>query len=114
MLKRFKGLKLYSEDGLSFQLTKEGSKAVFVAMTFLGKEKTRVPLVWSPELHMAARDHVEDTAPKGIISGTGSDGSTPSDRIARYSRIDETWSESTVYGVQNAKEVMEKLIVCDG
>lgn len=63
---------------------------------------------------MAALDHVNDIAPKGIVSGQGSDGSMPTDRINKYGRIDESWAESCIYGVMNTKEVIERLIVCDG
>mmetsp|Transcript_33648 Transcript_33648/g.51915 ORF Transcript_33648/g.51915 Transcript_33648/m.51915 type:complete len:177 (-) Transcript_33648:1143-1673(-) len=62
----------------------------------------------------AARDHINDIAPKGITSGKGSDGSAPTDRIQKYGLIDEAWAESSLYGVLNTKEVIERLIVCDG
>ena len=70
-------MKLYSEDMVSYTLTKEGPRAYQEAISFLRREKPRSPLSWSPELFAAASDHVMDIAPRGIVSGTGSDGSTP-------------------------------------
>ena len=69
---------------------------------------------WCDGLADAARDHVNDCGPKEIISSKGSDGSTPTDRIQRYGNIDEAWADSTVYGCLTTKEVLERLIVCDG
>ena len=74
----------------------------------------RHTLTWSEPLAKAAADHVKDVAPKGIASGKGTDGSLPTDRISKYGTIDEGWAESSLYGVLNTKEVMERLIVCDG
>jgi hypothetical protein len=45
-MKKFKGLKLYSDDG-SFTLTKEGIRAYQDAITFLKREKPHAPIEWS-------------------------------------------------------------------
>jgi len=42
------------------------------------------------------------------------DGSLPTDRLARYCNIDESWAESLCYGLANPQEVLERLIVDDG
>lgn len=44
----------------------------------------------------------------------GSDGSLPTDRIARYCNIDESWAESTVFGVATPLEAIYQILVCDG
>lgn len=44
----------------------------------------------------------------------GSDGTLPTDRISKYGQIDETWGESNIYGGLDAKEVIERLLTCDG
>lgn len=62
----------------------------------------------------AAQDHVDDIAPKGLVQSLGSDGSHPQMRLAKYGRLDETWGESCIYGALNTREVLERLIVCDG
>jgi len=48
------------------------------------------------------------------VSSIGSNGSMPTDRIALYGTVDETWAESNIYGGMNTSEVIERLIVCDG
>ena len=59
-------------------------------------------------------DHVCDLGKSGEKTALGSDGSLPTDRIARYCKIDEAWAESTVFGAQSAEEVLEQLLVHDG
>jgi uncharacterized protein YkwD len=39
------------------------------------------PLNWSDELSKAAKEHVEDTGPKGLLSHEGSTGATVRDRL---------------------------------
>jgi uncharacterized protein YkwD len=71
-------------------------------------------LVWSDILQKSAEDHVNDVAPKGIVSCVGSDGSYPVQRIEKYARVDESWGETSIYGAINTMEVVERMIVCDG
>lgn len=54
VMKRFKGLKLYNEEGTSFMTTKEGAKAYQDAIAFLRKQKPMAPLKWNDDLSMAA------------------------------------------------------------
>ncbi len=42
------------------------------------------------------------------------DGSLPTDRLARYCNVDESWAENLCFGVTSAAEVLERLIVDDG
>ena len=42
------------------------------------------------------------------------DGSLPTDRIARYCTIDESWAESMCFQTSSPLEVFERLIVDDG
>ena len=72
------------------------------------------PFECSELLQKAAQDHVEDVGPKGLVSSIGSNGTLPTDRIGKYGNIDETWAESAIFGGLDAKEVVERLIVCDG
>lgn len=72
------------------------------------------PFKWSDPLKNAALEHVNDIGPKGIVSSMGSNGSLPTDRISKYGNIDETWAESNVFGGLDPKEVVERLLVCDG
>ena len=57
---------------------------------------------------------IDDIGPKGIVSSLGSDGSLPTDRINKFGVIDEAWGDSNIFGALDAKEVIEKLVVCDG
>jgi hypothetical protein len=63
---------------------------------------------------MAGMDHINDIGPKGQVSSIGSNKSLPTDRISKYGQIDETWAESNIFGGLDAKEVIERLLVCDG
>jgi len=38
----------------------------------------------------------------------------PLDRIQRYCKPEENWADSMVFGPMTSKEVIERLIVCDG
>jgi uncharacterized protein YkwD len=113
-LGRFKGKILYSVDGKSFIETKEGPSAYTEAIEYLRNQRGMPEFVWSPILMQAAKDHVNDIGPKGLVTSMGSNGSLPTNRISKYSKIDETWAESNIFGGLNAKEVVERLIVCDG
>ena len=105
---------MYAEDGRSFIETKEGKKAYIEAIEFLRKQKPMKGFEWNERLTLAAKDHVEDIGPIGAVSSIGTKGSLPTDRIAKYGNIDETWAESNIFGGLDSKEVIERLIVCDG
>lgn len=61
--------------------TNEGVKAVKEAIEYLKKAEKCDPLKWSNELAQAAKNHTEDTGPKGMISHEGSNGSTVKERL---------------------------------
>lgn len=94
--------------------TQEGKNAYINAINFLKAQRSLPPFAWSDKLASAAQDHCEDAGPKGMVSNVGSDGSTPDIRISKYGRIDETWSETSIFAALNTKEVLERIIVCDG
>ena len=54
--------------------TKEGAEAVQDAIDYLGGCNSIHPLNWSPEMAMAAKDHVLDIGPKGLITHTSTEG----------------------------------------
>lgn len=113
-MKRFTGKQLYTADKRSFMETKEGQLAYVEAIEFLRRQPDQIAFKWSADLEKAARIHVDDIGAKGLVSSIGTDGSMPTDRISRYGTIDETWAESNIYGAVDAKEVIERLLVCDG
>lgn len=77
------------------------------AIEFLRSQKPVAALKWSDELERAAKDHCNDLGATGQMSSIGSDGSLPTDRMARYCVINETWAESSCFGSVTAEEVME-------
>lgn len=82
MLGQFDG-DVLKREGKTNLRTNEGPKAVKEAIDYLQSkaEKVPVPLKWSEEMAKAAKEHVEDTGPKGLLSHEGSTGTTVKDRL---------------------------------
>ena len=51
----------------------------------------------------ASRDHVLDTGPEGVTGHTGTDGSSPSDRVAKYTTVEGMSGENIAYGDETAQ-----------
>ena len=62
----------------------------------------------------ACKDHVLDIGPKGIISHSGSDGSTPFQRLDRYGQWNYTAGENLEFGNNKGRDIIIALIVDDG
>lgn len=76
------------------------------------------PLAWSPLLDKAAQRHSEDMAGKGFVDETGSDGSSPRQRIeatgyAAWSR-QRVWAESLYAGQGTFDEALAFFLSDDG
>ncbi|AEM84745.1 CAP domain-containing protein [Streptomyces violaceusniger] len=65
------------------------------------------PLTVNEKLTKAAQDHSEDMAAHSNMSHTGSDGSSPGDRIERAGYSWSTYGENVAYGYESPKSVME-------
>ena len=98
-LNRFdeQGMRYLRDDGV-WMRTREGKAAVQEAIDFLEAVKPVEPLEWSRGLIFAAQDHCEDAGPKGIFGHTGSDGSSPFDRMDRYGTRRGFAGENIMYG----------------
>jgi len=84
------------------------------AIEFLLNAKRLPPLAPAKALSLAARDHAEDTGPKGMTGHVGSDKSTFSERIQRYNKSFGGGGENISYGVDGARAIVIQLIVDDG
>lgn len=105
----------YQEPGQKAMRTQEGIAAVDEAIRYLRSVPPAGPLSPSSGLAKAALDHIRDTGPKGIVSHTGSDGSTPRQRVERHGRWQATLGENIAYHpMPSARRIVMLLIVDDG
>lgn len=113
LLPQFEG-KLLRRPGRAVLRTEEGSGAVREAIRALRATRPMGPLRWSKGMAAAARDHVRDQGPAGLMEHKGTDGSTPARRVNRYGRWGVAVSENIAYGSNPARDVVLQLIVDDG
>lgn len=95
--------------------TQEGAKAWKEAVTALNSAPSGLqPLQWSEGLAQACYDHIRDSGPSGLTGHTGSDGSSPDERVRRY--IDATMTgENLAYSdAQTGTDMILQLLVDDG
>ncbi len=95
-------------------MTVEGVAAVDEAVNFLRAAKPLPALDIARGLCLAAKDHALDLAVKGTTGHKGSDGSMPNTRMDRYGRWDSVNSESIVYEVTTARQIVIGMIIDDG
>merc|ERR1740139_1044978 len=62
----------------------------------------------------ACEDHVVDTGARGKTGHTGTDGSSPYDRMDRHGQWYSSASENISYGPNTAIDVIMKLFIDDG
>ena len=112
-LKYYQGKKI-TYPGRTTIITKEGRTAVEECIKVLSSARPVKPLLPSQSLSLAAKDHVLDTGPKGIVGHTGSDGSSPGVRIQRHDKALRSVAETISYGDSEARRIVESLVVDDG
>jgi uncharacterized protein YkwD len=95
-------------------VTNEGIPAVDEAITFLRNQKPLPPLSVSKGLCLAAKDHANDLATKGLSGHLGSDGSLPNARVDRYGDWEGSIGETVVYEINPARQIVISLIIDDG
>ncbi|ODA69342.1 MULTISPECIES: CAP domain-containing protein [unclassified Streptomyces] len=85
------------------------SGAVARVVELVNAERGKVgcsPVKVNPTLTEAAQDHSDDMAASGSMSHTGSDGSSPADRITRAGYNWSTYGENVAYGYSTPEQVM--------
>ena len=92
----------------------EGDRGVAEAVRFLEKARAMPPLTRSEGLSASALSHVLDAGSSGGRGHTGSDGSTPWKRMARFGRWSGHAAENISYGKRDARGVVVSLILDDG
>jgi uncharacterized protein YkwD len=112
-LKHYQGNKLIYPGRIT-RITKEGRTAVEECIEVLSSAPPVKPLLPSQSLSLAAKDHVLDTGPKGMVGHTGSDGSSPVVRIERHDKTLRSVAETISYGGSEARRIVESLVVDDG
>ncbi|MCT7976995.1 CAP domain-containing protein [Laspinema olomoucense] len=113
-LKQYYDGRLFKQPGETPIATQEGISAVDEAIRALRAMDPRPSLCPSRGMSQAAADLVKDQGPRGETGHTGSDGSTPFDRMNRYGRWQGGAAENISYGSDTAEQVVMQLIIDDG
>ena len=111
---RYYNGKQLSRPGEVTIITNEGARAVEECIRVLSAARPLPLLSPSEPLTSAARDHVKDTGPRGIVGHTGSDGSTLAGRVRRYDASVRYVGENIDYGNRTARHIVAALLVDDG
>ena len=106
----------YMVPGEITLITKEGAKAVKECIKALNKTKSMGILKPEKGLYLAAKDHVKDQGKTGQTGHTGSDKSSPKDRIVRHGSFGSSWSmaENIAYGSVTGRDIVVDLLIDDG
>lgn len=94
--------------------TREGKDGIQSCINDLSRRRSMSPLLPAKGLFLAARDHVNDTGPKGITGHTGSDGSSMGQRINRYGEWNRGAGENISYGHNIGRDIVVQLLIDDG
>lgn len=95
--------------------TQEGPKAWKEAVSVLSSFKeTLKPLQWSEGLSQACYDHIRDQGPQGQNGHTGSDGSSPFDRIDKYVKSTMSGENLAYSDAVTGTDMVLQLLIDDG
>jgi len=110
----FRG-RLFSPPGEIPLQTQEGRSAVEEAIAALRSVRTPLePLLPAAGLARAARLHVQDTGPRGLLGHEGSNGSNFNQRISRFGEWSGGISECISYGDGSGADIISQLVIDDG
>jgi uncharacterized protein YkwD len=112
--KSYKGNQLTLPGRSKAIVTFEGIAAVDEAISFLRTAKPLSAMEVNRGMCLAAKDHANDLAFKGVTGHKGSDGSSPNARLERYGSWEGVVGENIVYEVSSAREIVIGLIIDDG
>lgn len=100
--------------GRSPIITQEGVSALIECIDVLSNTNP-MPLLYPRKgLVLAARDHVADQGRSGAVGHSGSNASSPVDRINRYGYWQGYAGENIAYGYENARKIVVALLIDDG
>ncbi|MEY2978714.1 MAG: hypothetical protein RLZZ435_2853 [Cyanobacteriota bacterium] len=105
---------LYRVPGQIPIRTREGVVAVDDAIVYLDRQAAMGELTRSSGMDRAAADQAADQAQTGKIGHTGSDESTPSERLSRYGTWKTMAAENISYGAATGVDVVRQLVIDDG
>ncbi|WP_320052096.1 CAP domain-containing protein [uncultured Acetobacteroides sp.] len=103
----------YNADSMRI-LTQEGTAAIDECVKEMMGIAPMGLLAPSKGMSLAARDHVKDQGKTGSVGHTGTDGSSPWDRMGRYGQWLTTCGENIDYGNRDAQAIVVSLLVDDG
>jgi uncharacterized protein YkwD len=112
--KYYQGNQLKLPGRAKATLTLEGIAAVDEAISFLRAAKPLPAMEVNQGMCLAAKDHANDLALKGVTGHKGSDGSSPNARLERYGSWEGVVGESIVYEVSTPREIVIGMIIDDG
>jgi uncharacterized protein YkwD len=105
MAKRFDGF-LMKQPGKTTLRTKEGQAAVQEAIQHIQSLKPLNPLKWHTELYTAARQHVNDIGPKGLVQHESSDTTSVKERLKQHGKIITCYGENLSFHAETAMEII--------
>ena len=103
--KKFEG-KVLQVEGRANLRTQEGVEAVKEAIEFLKKAGSNPPLKWNEDLQKAAKEHVDDIGPKGMIQHESSQNISARERIEKFGLFINCYGENLSFFCDKAEDVV--------
>jgi len=115
LVPRYTGTVLHKDGTSTGVRTTEGADATKEAIGSLRMQTVVPSLSFNSGLAAAARDLALDQARTGAVGHTGSDGSSPANRLARHGTWSASYNENVDYGrFATGRDVVIDLLIDDG